>query len=87
MVQQSPNWSESRRKATATSVLDRIALFCLGASLLFWGVLYFSLIAPPLPQVTAQTLVALSLTVMSALIIVDPRICTVSTPEFGRIAV
>jgi hypothetical protein len=51
------------------SVLDWIALFCLGASLLFWGVLYFTLIAPPLPHLAPQTFVALSLTVMSALII------------------
>jgi hypothetical protein len=69
MVQQTPQWSESRRKTTATSVLDRIALFCLGASLLFWGVLYFTLIAPPLPMIAPQTFVALALTVMSALII------------------
>jgi hypothetical protein len=51
------------------SALDWIALFCIGASLLFWGVLYFSLIAPALPQVAPQTFVALALTVMSALII------------------
>src|SRR4051794_4928681 len=69
MVQRSHNWSESRRKNTATSVLDKIAVFCLGASLLFWGVLYFTLIAPPLPQLAPQTFVALALTVMSALII------------------
>src|SRR6266508_6780800 len=69
MMPQTPTWSEARRKTTATSVLDRIALFCLGASLLFWGVLYFTLIAPPLPQLAPQTFVALALTVMSALII------------------
>src|SRR4051794_28890265 len=69
MVQRSHNWSESRRKNTATSVLDKIAVFCLGASLLFWGVLYFTLIAPPLPQIAPQTFVALALTVMTALII------------------
>src|SRR6476659_3640617 len=69
MNPQIPSWSESRRRTTAMSVLDRIAIFCLGASLLFWGVLYFSLIAPPLPQIAPQTFVALALTVMSALII------------------
>src|SRR6185369_17744207 len=69
MVQQTPQWSEARRKTTATTVLDRIAIFGLGASLLFWGVLYFTLIAPPLPQLAPQTFVALALTVMSALII------------------
>jgi hypothetical protein len=69
MVQQTSTWSEGRRKTTATSVLDRIALFCLGASLIFWGVLYFTLIAPPLPQLAPQTFVALALTIMSALII------------------
>ncbi len=42
---------------------------CLAASLLFWGVLYFTLIAPPLPQIAPQTFVALAMTVMSALII------------------
>jgi hypothetical protein len=55
MMSQTPTWSETRRKTTATSVLDRIALFCL--------------IAPPLPQLAPQTFVALALTVMSALII------------------
>jgi hypothetical protein len=69
MVHQSPTWSDARRKTTATSVLDCVALFCLGASFLFWGVLYFSLIAPPLPQVAPQTFVSLALTVMTALII------------------
>src|SRR4051812_3437777 len=69
MVQQTPGWSQQRRSTTATSVLDRIAIFCIGASLLFWAVLYFSLIAPPLPQIAPQTFVALALTVMSALII------------------
>lgn len=69
MVPQTPTWSEARRKATATSILDRIAVFCIGASLLFWAVLYFTLIAPPLPQIAPQTFVALALTVMSALII------------------
>src|SRR5258706_14717124 len=69
MVSPTPDWSETRRRTTAMSVLDWIALFCLGASLLFWGVLYFTLIAPPLPQVAPQTFVALALTVMSALII------------------
>lgn len=69
MIQQTSAWSESRRKTTATSALDWIALFCLGASLIFWGVLYFTLIAPPLPQVAPQTFVALALTAMSALII------------------
>lgn len=49
MMTQTPDWSAARRKTTATSVLDRIAFFCLGASFLFWGVLYFTLIAPPLP--------------------------------------
>ncbi len=49
MVQQTPTWSEARRRTTAMSVLDWVALFCLGAFLLFWGVLYFTLIAlPPL---------------------------------------
>src|SRR6266498_6052420 len=69
MVSPTPTWSESRRQTTAMSVLDWIALFCLGASLLFWGVLYFTLIAPPLPQLAPQTFVALALTIMSALII------------------
>jgi hypothetical protein len=69
MMPQNPTWSDTRRKTTATSVLDRIALFCLGASLLFWAVLYFSLIAPPLPIIAPQTFVALAMTVMSALII------------------
>src|SRR3982751_5720819 len=69
MVQQSPDWTQARRRTTAMSVLDRIALFCLGASFLFWGVLYFTLIAPPLPQIAPQTFVALALTVMTALII------------------
>jgi hypothetical protein len=69
MVSPTPTWSETRRRTTAMSVLDWIALFCLGASLLFWGVLYFTLIAPPLPQFAPQTFVALALTVMSALII------------------
>src|SRR5690349_13841723 len=69
MIQQNPSWSEVRRKTTATSALDWIALFCIGASLLFWGVLYFTLIAPPLPQLAPQTFVALAMTVMSALII------------------
>ena len=69
MIQQVPSWSEARRKTTVMGVLDWIALFCLGASLLFWGVIYFSLIAPPLPQIAPQTFVALALTVMSALII------------------
>src|SRR6266511_1297652 len=69
MVTPAPGWSETRRRTTAMSVLDWIALFCLGASLLFWGVLYFTLIAPPLPQLAPQTFVALALTVMSALII------------------
>jgi len=64
-----PDWSEARRRTTAMSVLDWIALFCLGASLLFWGVLYFTLIAPPLPQLAPQTFVSLALTIMSALII------------------
>jgi Tfp pilus assembly protein PilF len=69
MVQQTPTWSDTRRKTTAMSVLDRIAIFCLGASFLFWGVLYFSLLAPPLPQLAPQTFVAFALIVMSALII------------------
>jgi hypothetical protein len=69
MMTQTPGWSESRRKTTAISVLDKIAIFCLGASFLFWAVLYFTLIAPPLPQLAPQTFVALALTVMSALII------------------
>ncbi len=69
MMTQTPGWSAARRKTTATSVLDRIAFFCLGASFLFWGVLYFTLIAPPLPRIAAQTFVALALTVMSTLII------------------
>jgi len=51
------------------TVLDWIAIFCIGASLLFWGVLYFTLIAPPLPHISAQTFVALAMTLMSALII------------------
>src|SRR5215211_1389111 len=33
MVQQTPTWSEARRQTTAMSVLDWIALFCLGAAL------------------------------------------------------
>jgi hypothetical protein len=37
--------------------------------MMFWAVVYFSLIAPPLPNVAPQTFVALALTVMSALII------------------
>ncbi len=69
MMPQTQNWSDARRKATAMSALDWVACFCLGASLLFWGVLYFSLIAPTLPQIAPQTFVALALTVMSALII------------------
>jgi hypothetical protein len=69
MVSPTPDWSETRRRTSAMSVLDWIALFCLGASLLFWGVLYFTLIAPPLPQLAPQTFVALALTMMSALII------------------
>src|SRR5215212_7146967 len=69
MMPQTQTWSEARRKTTATSVLDKIAIFCIGASLMFWSVLYFSLIAPPLPQIAAQTFVALALTIMSALII------------------
>src|SRR6266545_7529609 len=69
MVTPAPGWSETRRRTTAMSVLDWSALFCLGASLLFWGVLYFTLIAPPLPRLAPQTFVALALTVMSALII------------------
>jgi hypothetical protein len=36
---------------------------------MFWGVLYFSLLAPPLPRLAPQTFVACALTVMSALII------------------
>jgi hypothetical protein len=69
MVSQTPTWSDTRRRTTAMSVLDWVAVFCLGASLLFWGVLYFTLIAPPLPQLAPQTFVALALTIMSALII------------------
>src|SRR5215212_3640570 len=69
MMPQTQTWSEARRKTTATSVLDKIAIFCIGASLLFWAVLYFTLIAPPLPQIAPQTFVALALTVMTALII------------------
>src|SRR6266498_4850428 len=69
MVSPTPDWSEARRRTTAMSVLDWIALLCLAASLLFWGVLYFTLIAPPLPQIAPQTFVALAMTVMSALII------------------
>src|SRR5258706_14465443 len=69
MMLQTPTWSEQRRRTTAMSVLDWIALFCLGASLLFGGVLYFPLIPPLLPQLAPQTFVALALTVMSALII------------------
>jgi hypothetical protein len=44
-------------------------LYCIGASVLFWGVLYFTLIAPPMPQLAPQTFVAIALTVMTALII------------------
>jgi hypothetical protein len=69
MMPQTPTWSESKRRTTAMTVLDWVALFCIGASLMFWGVLYFSLIAPPLPTIAAQTFVALALTLMSALII------------------
>src|SRR6476660_4956189 len=69
MMAQTPDWSESRRKTTATSVLDRIAIFCLIASALFWGVLYFSLIAPALPVLAPQPFVAFALPGMSALII------------------
>lgn len=69
MVPQSPTWSDARRRTTAMSVLDWIALFCLASSLLFWGVLYFTLIAPPLPHLAPQTFVALALTIMTALII------------------
>jgi hypothetical protein len=68
-MSQHSDWSTTRRRTTALSVLDWIALFCLGASLLFWGVVYFTLISPPLPRIAPQTFVALALTIMSALII------------------
>ncbi|MBK9944503.1 MAG: hypothetical protein IPP13_23145 [Kouleothrix sp.] len=49
--------------------LGSLVLYCIGASVLFWGVLYFTLIAPPMPQLAPQTFVAIALTVMTALII------------------
>src|SRR5262245_61388305 len=69
MMAQSPNWSESRRRLTAMSTLDWVAVFCIGASLIFWGVIYFSLLAPPLPRIAPQTFVARDLTTVSTLII------------------
>ncbi len=78
MVQQIPNWSDTRRKTTAMSVLDYVALFCLGASFLFWSVLYFTLIAPPLPQIAPQTFVALALTVMST--VISPALWSILVP-------
>lgn len=65
----SSGWGEARRRTTSLTILDWIALFFLGASLLFWAVLYFTLIAPPLPTIAPQTFVAAALTIMSALII------------------
>jgi hypothetical protein len=60
------------------SILDWVALFCLGASFLFWSVLYFTLIAPPLPQIAPQTFVALALTMMSTVII--PALWSILVP-------